>query len=206
MMREDELKAVVKAVEAAGSRLLLDETYREMAFSRPLPMAASLSPRAISVSSISKTYGVPGLRTGWLVTSDAKLRETFLAAKEQIVICGSTIDEELGARILERRLTLLPIIRTTIQKHLAIVDSWIKNEQSLEWVRPEGGVACFPRVRGKLDLGRFYRTLNEKHKTHVGPGHWFDMDRRYFRIGYGWPKTAELQEGLRAISASLSVA
>ena len=56
-------------VESAGCRLLVDETYREMTFGEPLPVAASLSERAISVSSLSKTYGIPGIRTGWLVSA-----------------------------------------------------------------------------------------------------------------------------------------
>ena len=53
-------------------------------------MAASLSERAISVCSMSKTYGLPGLRIGWLACRDPELLETLLAAKEQILICGST--------------------------------------------------------------------------------------------------------------------
>ena len=63
--------------------LLVDETYREMSRDEPLPMAASLSERAISVSSVSKTYGLPGLRLGWVVTRHAELFETLLAARSR---------------------------------------------------------------------------------------------------------------------------
>ena len=60
-------------MERRGTRLLFDETYREMGMPAPLPMAASRSERVIGVSSLSKTYGVPGIRIGWLVTRDRAL-------------------------------------------------------------------------------------------------------------------------------------
>ena len=67
MIDRDQLEHVVAIVEAHGqARLLVDETYRELSYSDPLPMAASLSERALSVSSMSKTYGLPGLRMGWV--------------------------------------------------------------------------------------------------------------------------------------------
>lgn len=102
MMTEADLRQVIAAVERAGCRLLVDETYREMTFGEPLPVAATLSERVISVSSLSKTYGIPGIRTGWLVCRDRGLLTTFLAAKEQIGICGSVVDEEIAARAFSK--------------------------------------------------------------------------------------------------------
>lgn len=84
VMSEADLRRIVEMVERTGCRLLVDETYREMTFGGPLPSAATLSPSAISVSSLSKTYGIPGIRTGWLICRDRELMETFLGAKEQI--------------------------------------------------------------------------------------------------------------------------
>src|SRR3954469_5667372 len=95
MLEPAQLERLVEIVDAHPSAcLLLDETYRELAYGEPLPTVASLSERAIGVSSMSKTYGLPGLRIGWLACRDPDLSETLLAAKEQIVICGATIDEE----------------------------------------------------------------------------------------------------------------
>ena len=90
------LQALVDLAERSGAVLLVDETYRDLTHRAPLPMAATLSRRAISVSSMSKAYGLPGLRVGWAVCRDAQLAETLLAAKEQIVICGATIDEAIA--------------------------------------------------------------------------------------------------------------
>ena len=70
-------------------------------------MAASLGKHVISVSSLSKAYGVPGIRTGWLITRDPVLRETFLAAHEQINICGSVIDEWIAEQVMEKRAVIL---------------------------------------------------------------------------------------------------
>ncbi len=208
MMTRAELDGVVALVERRGTRLLFDETYREMGMPAPLPMAASLSDRVIGVSSLSKTYGVPGIRIGWLVTRDRALAERFLAAKEQILICGSALDEEIAARIWPRRPALLSRIQERIALHRRLVTEWMAHETLLEWVPPAAGVACFPRIRdgAGVDAQRFHEILNREHGTFVGPGHWFEQPRRYFRIGFGWPKTPELEQGLANISSALRAA
>jgi aspartate/methionine/tyrosine aminotransferase len=88
------------------------------------------------------------------------------------------------------------------------VDTWLRRERRMEWVRPLGGCVAFPRIRhdAGVDIAAFYRALAEEHKTCVGPGHWFEMEDRYMRIGFGWPRPDELSGGLAAISASLDAA
>jgi aspartate/methionine/tyrosine aminotransferase len=184
------------------ARLLVDETYRELAYEATLPPAATLSERVVAVSSMSKTYGLPGLRIGWLTCRDSDLMETFLAAKEQIFITGAVLDEELAARVLERRAEILPTIRRTVGEHLDLVCEWIRDNEFFEWVEPRAGVVGFPRLRPAVpvDVDRFYRDLLETHGTYVGPGHWFDQDRRYFRLGFAWPTTDHLRSGLEALN------
>jgi aspartate/methionine/tyrosine aminotransferase len=199
------LEELVEVVEHHGeARLLVDETYRELAYSQPLPPVAALSERAISVSSMSKTYGLPGLRIGWLACRDRELAETLLAAKEQIMICGATIDEEIAARVLAERDRILPPIRAKIEAHLAIVRSWIGAQDLFEWVEPAAGVVGFVRARSAhaFDADRFYATLLADHGTYVGPGHWFGQERRSFRLGFAWPETGELERGLAGLSAA----
>ena len=208
MMSEDDLRGLVAQVESAGCRLLVDETYREMTFGEPLPVAATLSERAISVSSLSKTYGIPGIRTGWLVCRDGELMRTFLAAKEQIGICGSVVDEEIAARAFAQREAWLAELQPFIARQLQVVRDWIAGEEMFEWVEPGGGVVCFPRIKPEVpvDVDEFYRVLGEVHGTYVGPGHWFEQDRRHMRIGYAWPLPEELEGGLAAISGSVRAA
>ena len=205
MIDRGELEAIVGIVERhGGARLLVDETYRELAYGEPLPVAASLSDRAISVSSMSKTYGLPGLRIGWLACRDPVLSETLLAAKEQILICGATLDEEIAARVLAERPRILPAIREKVDRHLAIIRGWIEPHDVFEWVEPRAGVVCFPRVRADhaFDAERFYDSLLAEHGTYVGPGHWFELDDRHFRLGFGWPTQDELRAGLAALTAT----
>lgn len=208
MMDEADLRRLIGLVERAGCRLLVDETYRELAFAGPLPVAATLSERAVSVSSLSKTYGIPGIRTGWLVCRDAELMRTFLAAKEQIGICGSVVDEAIAARALAQREEWLAELRPLIAARLQVVRDWIAGEELMEWVEPDGGVVCFPRIRPDVpvDVNEFYRVLGEMHGTYVGPGHWFEQDRRQMRIGYAWPLPDELEGGLAAVSGSVRAA
>jgi len=209
MISGDELAALVHIVERhPTARLLVDETYRELAYGTPLPAAATLSDRVIAVSSMSKTYGLPGLRIGWLMCRDEQLMEAFLAAKEQIFITGAVLDEELAADVLERREEILPTIKGTVREHLALVREWIRESELFEWVEPEAGVVCFPRIRPaiEIDVDRFYRDLLEAHGTYVGPGHWFDQDRRFFRLGFAWPTKEHLRSGLEALNLAARTA
>lgn len=205
MIETDGLRRLIEIVEAhPTARLLVDETYRELAYGDPLPVAAALSSRAISVSSLSKTYGLPGLRIGWVTCSDPELAETLLAAKEQILICGSAIDEEMAARVLQVKDRILPGIREKTARHLAIVRDWMAGQEAFEWVEPRAGVVGMPRFRESVsvDVERFYTELLADHGTYVGPGHWFGQDKRSFRLGFAWPETDELRQGLAGLSAA----
>jgi aspartate/methionine/tyrosine aminotransferase len=199
----EELVEIVSIVESKGCFLLVDETYREMTFGKPLPVAASLSPRAISISSMSKSYGLPGIRIGWLISRDERLRERFLAAKEQIFICNSIVDERIALSFLKNKNLLFPKIKDHIITNFGIVKSWMENSAFMEWVEPSGGCVCFPRIKSGIDVEKFYNILNEKYRTFVGPGYWFEMDRRFMRIGYGWPTRDELEGGLDCITQAL---
>lgn len=205
MLSEDELRAIVALAAKHGCVLLVDETYRDLSLDATLPVAASLGDHVISVASLSKAYGTPGLRLGWLINRDARLMELFLAAKEQISICGSVINEWVGEQILARRDELLTPTLAEMRRRRARIAEWIAGEELLEWVPPSGGVVCFPRMRADPPGGTdaFYRRLLEAHGTYVGPGHWFEMSDRHFRVGYGWPTSDELDAGLTGLSAAL---
>ena len=202
LITAEELHEVAEMAESAGAWLLVDETYRELTHGDPLPSAATLSDRALSVCSLSKAYGLPGIRQGWVVARDPGVLETLLAAKEQIVICGSAIDEAIAANVLGRRDELLGPIRASAAEHLSIVGAWMAEQPHLSWVEPQGGVVAFPRLADAVDPDAFYLHLNEVGGTYVGEGHWFDADRHHFRLGYAWPTTDELRDGLAAITAA----
>jgi aspartate/methionine/tyrosine aminotransferase len=205
MLSEAELRALAGLAARHGCRLLVDETYRDLSYDRPLPLAASLGSHVISVSSLSKAYGVPGIRIGWLITTDPALQEVFLAASEQISICGSVMDQWVAEQVMENRQAILTPRLVEMRRRLDVVSDWMDGEVRLEWVRPSGGVVCFPRMKAEPAGGTdaFYRRLLEDHGAYVGPGHWFERPDSYFRLGYGWPTSEDLEAGLAAISAAL---
>jgi aspartate/methionine/tyrosine aminotransferase len=203
---EARLQAIVDVVERHPSaRLLVDETYRELAYDAPpLPLAATRSPRAVGVSSLSKAYGLPGLRIGWLTTTDPALQELLLAAKEQVLLAGSLLDETMAARVLERRDAVLPGMLAAVGERRDAVARWMEGNEHFEWHPPQAGVVCFPRLapgRG-ADADTFHTAALRDHGTYVGPGHWFEQDRRCFRLGFGWPGMEELLRGLDGLTAA----
>jgi len=208
ILPQSELARIAEVCRARGVRLLVDETYRDLTLGGAPPLATTLGEQVISVASLSKAYGLPGLRLGWLLTRDTALAGDFLAAKEQIVIAGPVLDEEIAWRVYRRRRELLPEIMADVGQRLATLRNWMEAQETLEWVEPEGGVVAFPRIRSeaRVDVERFYRVLNERHSTWVGPGHWFEQDRRCMRIGFGWPTPAELAEGLGNVGLALEAA
>lgn len=205
VINENELRALIEIAEKNNCILLVDETYRDLSFAAPTPLAASLSENVISVSSLSKAFGLPGIRIGWIVSRNRKLMETFLAAKEQILLANSVLDEEVAAHFLQREQSWLETMRADVQQKFSLVNEWMNNNPHFEWIRPAGGVVCFPRLKKttQVDFANFYNVLIEKYSTLVGGGHWFGMSNRYMRIGYGWPSVDELSEGLRNIQRAL---
>jgi aspartate/methionine/tyrosine aminotransferase len=153
---------------------------------------------------MSKAYGLPGLRVGWAVCRDPQLAETVLAAKEQIVICGATIDEAIAGRVLAARGRILPPILDEVRTRLDVVRAWMRDQKTFEWIEPSGGVVGLVRFGHDIavDTARFYEVLLAEYGTYVGPGHWFEVDDRHFRLGFGWPSEGELRAGLFALSAA----
>ncbi len=86
--------------------------------------------------------------------------------------------------------------------------TWIDGQETFEWVPPAGGVVGLVRFRPEVDVDtdRFYERLLGAHGTYVGPGHWFELDDRHFRLGFGWPTEADLDAGLAGLTAAATEA
>jgi aspartate/methionine/tyrosine aminotransferase len=189
--------------------LLVDETYREAAYGNDAiaPSALALSPKVVSIASLSKCHGAPGLRLGWAITRDASLREQLVRGKFNTVISCSPVDEALAVGVLAARERVLAERRRRLAKGLARTAAWIGTNGALvEWVRPDAAALCCVRLKPDVfddeAVARFYSALGEN-DVRVACGSWFGDEARVFRLGFGLPAPAELDAGLAALSAAL---
>ncbi len=206
VMTAMELSAIATLARERAIPVLADETYRDAGFLTPYPPLATTYENVISVSSLSKAYGLPGLRMGWIITRDTALMEQFLAAKEMMYISNSALDEAVAYEFYQRKNNFGAIPRQQVMNNFSVLKAWLEREDRFDCVLPEGGVVCFPRLKKipKQGMAAFHALLLEKFKTIVGPGHWFGMPDEYLRIGFGWADEAAFLGGLGNISQALS--
>lgn len=199
------------ATRAPDALLLLDVTYREATYGEASPpSSAGLDPRVVTVGSLSKAHGVPGLRIGWLTVPDAGLRDRLVAAKLDLVIAGSTLDEAIGAALLARGEAVLAPCRRHLAGALAAVAAWREGEGArLDWIAPDAGALCCCRLRGvsaaEGAVARFWAALPGR-GVRLAPGRWFGEPDSLFRIGFGHLPPADLGPALRAISGAMDEA
>ena len=197
------IQVLVEICEKYNVLLLVDETYRDLNFqSAQNAYMASLSPNVLSVCSLSKAFGAPGIRIGWVISQDISILYKLLAAKEQIIISNSVVDEAIALHLLQNKEHILETMHTHIRTNYSIFKEWIASNPYLEVVLPNAGVVAFPRLKKgiEIDTQKFYDTLYTKYATVVGPGHWFEKEKTYMRIGFGYPTSAELTQGLQNIT------
>ncbi|WP_243866628.1 pyridoxal phosphate-dependent aminotransferase [Actinophytocola oryzae] len=184
---DDELRAVLAEVadRAPTAVVLVDETYRESTYGDdPVPRSvAGLSSRLVTTSSLSKAHGAPGLRIGWLTTTDAGLYERLRQAKFHTTIACPTAEEFLAAQVLRRRTDILATRARRLAEALTELLDWTRTVP-VEIVRPDGGALCCLRLPADRGTDAFYARL-ARNGTRVAPGSWFGEQDRVFRLGFG---------------------
>ena len=198
------------AQKAPQAYLLVDETYREAAFSAEtlIPSAAGAFPsdRLITCSSVSKAYGAPGLRAGWLTTRDMDLMARLLNATKNIVICHPRLNEQLATILMHNADTVLEKQRRSLNPAPELVAAWQQTEQArVDWNRPNAGALCCMRLGTQFSdaqLPHFWQALADN-DTIVRPGLLFGSDIRHFRLGFGHLSLHDLEIGLSNLSAAL---
>ena len=196
-------------VRSPHAYLLVDDTYREAAIGADAvaPSPAGLGKNVVCVASLSKCYGAPGLRLGWVVTRDAELRARLVRAKFNTVISCPALDEEIAVRVFDRREQIVAERRDFLARCLDVMQSWARaNEAFVDWVRPDAGAICCARLKPAVfddgAVGSFYRALDEAH-ARVSRGTWFGDEARVFRIGFAHMPVADLERALGVLSAAL---
>jgi aspartate/methionine/tyrosine aminotransferase len=142
---------LIRLCDDRGIRLFSDEVYRGLEVSprRPLPQAADLSPAALSVNVLSKAYGLPGLRIGWVACRDHDLLGRLERAKHYTTICSSAPSEILALIALRAADRILGRNRQIVAGNIPLFGAFFSRFPGLfEWQPPRGGCVCFPRYLG----------------------------------------------------------
>ncbi|HET6822504.1 MAG TPA: aminotransferase class I/II-fold pyridoxal phosphate-dependent enzyme, partial [Anaerolineales bacterium] len=132
-----------------------------------------------------KTYGLAGLRIGWIATKNKKIYEKMASLKDYTTICNSAPSEFLAEVAMRNRHKLIERNLNIIQQNLAIIDDLFARRADLfSWVRPQAGSMAFPRYLGG-DVERFCDDLVKKAGVLLLPGSVYDDSRDHFRLGLG---------------------
>ena len=183
-----EFEAMVDLIRDAGAALLSDEMYRglEIGDAEPLPAACDLYGRALTLSGLSKAYGLAGLRIGWLACRDGEALERVAEAKDYTTICSSAPSEILALIALRNRDELIVRQRARIERNLAHLDRVLEEHAGqLCWNRPQAGSVGFVRVDCAEDTDRFCADLVEEAGILLLPSSVFSYGARHVRIGFG---------------------
>lgn len=191
--------------EKHGFTIFSDEVYRglELDPSNRLPGFADLSDRAISLGVMSKTYGLAGLRIGWLATRNDRLFRELAAFKDYTTICNSAPSEFLAALALRHAEVIVERNLQIIGRNLELLDRFFGSYGELfHWDCPKAGSIAFPALlRGAVD--EFCAELVEKAGVMLLPGTIYGNEYNSFRIGFGRKNLPEglekLEEYMRAV-------
>ena len=167
--------------------VLCDEVYRELEHdpARRLPAVCDLYDHAISIGSMSKSYGLAGLRLGWLACRDEGLLTECTNYKMYTTICSSAPSEFLSALALRNRQILLSRNLDIVHRNLPILEAFLKRHSDLfDVVMPDASPICFPRVNIKGDTREFCDRLVAETGVMLLPGTVYD-EPRHVRIGFG---------------------
>jgi aspartate/methionine/tyrosine aminotransferase len=146
----DSWRRLVELCRERGVTLFSDEVYRGLELDRPpLPQAADLSPTALSLNVMSKAYGLPGLRIGWIAGRNRELLDRLERAKHYTSICNAAPSEVLALIGLRARDRLLQRNRDIVAANIPLFEEFFGRRPDLfAWERPQGGCVCFPRYLG----------------------------------------------------------
>ncbi len=181
--------------------LFSDEVYRllELDESKRLPQVAECYERGFSLNVMSKAYGLPGLRIGWIASRDTAMLDRFNRYKHYLSICNPAPSEQLALIALRARERILARNRDILRANLADLDRFFDDHAELfDWARPDGGCVAYPRFRGRGGVENFCRRLVEEAGVLLLPSSIYRSELMVapadrFRIGCG---RAGQREGL----------
>lgn len=205
----DRYEALVELCRKHGIYILHDEIFNGLGptGTQHLPFVADIYERGLSLNVMSKSYGLPGLRIGWIASQDCELLSRMERMKHYLSICSSGPSERLTKIALTHRDRLLARNCAIVDENLPKWDAFFARYPDLfDWQRPDGSCMAFPRYKGADGVEEFCRSLVEESGVLFLPSTIYDSvladtptDR--FRLGYG---RRGLDEGLAALDGHLA--
>jgi aspartate/methionine/tyrosine aminotransferase len=177
------LAEIGRIADACGARVLVDEVYLDAAFLAGETAAATRSEVFISTNSLTKAYGLAGLRCGWVIAAPDvvhRIRRT----RDVVDGVGAFPAERIATVAFAHLDRLRARARTLLERNGTAVRTFLRSRPELEWVDPPAGSIVFPRLRGAADAEPFITCLLSDYQTAVVPGRFFEAPA-HFRIAFG---------------------
>jgi aspartate/methionine/tyrosine aminotransferase len=201
-----ELDGIARIADKHGAWILSDEVYRGAEIDGQ--EAASMwgrSDRAIITSGLSKAYGLPGLRIGWIV-APPPLVAAFWSYHDYVTIAPGALSDRLARVALApaRRERLLERTRGILRTNLPLIEDWLRAAGGFEWIAPEAGAIVYVRYGHAINSTALAHRVREEKSVLIVPGDHFGMDG-YLRLGFGEPPAYNRTglDRLREVLASL---
>jgi aspartate/methionine/tyrosine aminotransferase len=202
-MKPEVFSAVMNLAKDRGIIVFCDEVYRELEHdpSTRLPAVCDAYENAVSLGSMSKSYGLPGLRLGWLASRNPELLEKCLHFKYYTTICSSAPSEFLTALALRQRETILARNLEIVHHNLPMLETFLARHADLfSWVKPNASPIGFPKVNIAGDVMDFCEEIVRETGVLLLPGGVYDQPR-HVRMGYG---RSNMPEALQRLEAYLN--
>jgi aspartate/methionine/tyrosine aminotransferase len=194
----DTLRAIGDLARSVGARVLVDEVYLEAVFPRPRT-AALLGPELVVASSLTKAYGLSGLRCGWIL-AEPELARRVWRLNDLFGVHQPHASDRLSVLAFDRMDRVAARAERLLNTNRPIMLDFLRSRDELDCFIPEHGTVLFPRLkRGNVD--ELARLLREKYETMIVPGSYFEMPQ-HFRLGIGID-TELMREGLKRLGTAL---
>ncbi|MBL8203548.1 MAG: pyridoxal phosphate-dependent aminotransferase [Blastocatellia bacterium] len=183
-----------------GASVLVDEVYRDILFEDAEPVALHLGDHFITTSSLTKAYGLSGLRCGWILC-EPELAERMRRMNDLFGAVGSMPSDSLALAAFRQLDSLLERTRTIMEPNQYLIRNFLQaHEEFLDYVLPKHSMTVFPRLK-HFDDSEPLHNLLRRYETSIVPGKFFE-DARHFRLGFA-VKTADVETGLGFLSNTL---
>ncbi|MGE0590290.1 MAG: aminotransferase class I/II-fold pyridoxal phosphate-dependent enzyme [Cyclobacteriaceae bacterium] len=197
LLTRDELTQVVELASQNHITIFSDEMYRFMEYdaNNRLPSVSDLYDQSISLFGLSKTFGLPGLRLGWLTTRNQYLMDRLITFKDYTTICSNALSEKLGIIALQQKEVIIARSLSIIQTNLAEIESFAnRNAGWFKWRTPKAGSIAFPKLDISGSVMDFCQDLVNKKGVMLLPHNVYDFSRPHVRIGFGRKNLPEVLE------------